>query len=165
MEAAIPRLRLICLTRPRSGPSSPGSTELKERFGDGRRTEIIPKAQEFTAEDLIADEDMVVTISHRNYIKRTPLTIYRSQRRGGKGRTGMGNRENDFVSQLYIASTHSFFLIFSNKGRIFWLRVHEIPIGSPTSQGKAIVNLVQLGRTKRSPPSCRSRSSCPGSPW
>ncbi|HZE21285.1 MAG TPA: DNA gyrase subunit A, partial [Desulfobaccales bacterium] len=78
-------------------------TELKERYGDGRRTEIIPQAEEITAEDLIADEDMVVTITHRGYIKRTPLTIYRSQRRGGKGRMGMVTRENDFVSQLYVA--------------------------------------------------------------
>jgi DNA gyrase subunit A len=124
-------------------------TELKERYGDGRRTEIVPQAQEFTAEDLIADEDMVVTISHRGYIKRTPLTIYRSQRRGGKGRMGMITRENDFVSQLYIASTHSYFLVFTNKGRVFWLKVHEIPIGSPTAQGKAIVNLLNLGAEER----------------
>ncbi|MCG2772392.1 MAG: DNA gyrase subunit A, partial [Desulfobacterales bacterium] len=120
-------------------------TDLKERYGDGRRTEIVPQAQEFTAEDLIADEEMVVTISLRSYIKRTPLTIYRSQRRGGKGRMGMITRENDFVSQLYIASTHSFFLVFTNKGRVFWLKVHEIPIGSPTAQGKAIVNLLPFG--------------------
>jgi len=119
-------------------------TELKERYGDGRRTEIIPEAQDFTAEDLIADEDMVVTVSHRGYIKRTPLTIYRSQRRGGKGRTGMATRENDFVSQLHVASTHTYFLVFTNKGRVYWLKVHEIPVGSPTAQGKAIVNLVQL---------------------
>ncbi len=119
--------------------------ELKERYGDGRRTEIIPQAQEFTAEDLITEEDVVVTITHRGYIKRTPLTIYRSQRRGGKGRTGMVTRENDFVSQLYVESTHSYLLIFSSKGRVYWLKVHEIPVGSPTAQGKAIVNLVQLG--------------------
>ena len=124
-------------------------TDLKERFGDGRRTEIVPQAQEFTAEDLIADEEMVVTISHRSYIKRTPLTIYRSQRRGGKGRMGMITRENDFVSQLYIASTHSFFLVFTNKGRVFWLKVHEIPIGSPTAQGKAIVNLLPFGEGEK----------------
>jgi DNA gyrase subunit A len=123
--------------------------DLKERYGDGRRTEIVPLAQEFTAEDLIADEDMVVTISHRGYIKRTPLTIYRSQRRGGKGRMGMVTRENDFVSQLYIASTHSYFLVFSSRGRIFWLKVHEIPVGSPSAQGKAIVNLVQLGEGEK----------------
>jgi DNA gyrase subunit A len=124
-------------------------TELKERYGDGRRTEIVPQAQEFTAEDLIADEDMVVTISLRSYIKRTPLTIYRSQRRGGKGRMGMITRENDFVSQLYIASTHSFFLVFTNKGRVFWLKVHEIPMGSPTAQGKAIVNLLPFGEGEK----------------
>ncbi len=124
-------------------------TDLKERFGDGRRTEIVPQAQEFTAEDLIADEEMVVTISHRSYIKRTPLTIYRSQRRGGKGRMGMITRENDFVSQLYIASTHSFFLVFTNKGRVFWLKVHGIPIGSPTAQGKAIVNLLPFGEGEK----------------
>jgi DNA gyrase subunit A len=124
-------------------------TELKERYGDGRRTEIVPQAEDITAEDLIADEDMVVTISSRSYIKRTPLTIYRSQHRGGKGRMGMITRENDFVSQLYIASTHSCFLVFTNKGRVFWLKVHEIPIGSPTAQGKAIVNLVQLGENEK----------------
>ncbi len=124
-------------------------TELKERYGDGRRTEIVPQAEEITAEDLIADEDMVVTITHRGYIKRTPLTIYRSQRRGGKGRMGMVTRENDFVSQLYIASTHSYFLVFTNKGRVFWLKVHEIPIGSPSAQGKAIVNLLNLGAEER----------------
>jgi DNA gyrase subunit A len=92
---------------------------------------------------------MVVTISLRSYIKRTPLTIYRSQRRGGKGRMGMITRENDFVSQLYIASTHSFFLVFTNKGRVFWLKVHEIPIGSPTAQGKAIVNLLPFGEGEK----------------
>jgi DNA gyrase subunit A len=146
VEAAIARYRQILAEEAQVKALIAGElTELKERYGDGRRTEIIRETQEFTAEDLIADEEMVVTISHRSYIKRTPLTIYRSQRRGGKGRTGMATRENDFVSQLYIASTHSYFLVFSNKGRVFWLRVHEIPVGSPTSQGKAIVNLVQLG--------------------
>jgi DNA gyrase subunit A len=137
-------------------------TELKERYGDGRRTEIIPQAQEFTAEDLIADEDMVVTISHRGYIKRTPLTIYRSQRRGGKGRRGMVTRENDFVSQLYIASTHTVFLVFTNKGRVFWLKVHEIPIGSPTAQGKAIVNLLNLGPEEKAATTLPIKEFVPG---
>jgi len=146
VEAAIARFRQILAEEAQvKAIIAQELKEIKERYGDGRRTEIVPEAQEFTAEDLIADEEMVVTISHRNYIKRTPLTIYRSQRRGGKGRTGMATRENDFVSQLYIASTHSYFLVFTNKGRIFWLRVHEIPVGSPSAQGKAIVNLVQLG--------------------
>jgi DNA gyrase subunit A len=137
-------------------------TELKERYGDGRRTEIVPQAQEFTAEDLIADEDMVVTISHRGYIKRTPLTIYRSQRRGGKGRMGMVTRENDFVSQLYIASTHTVFLVFTNKGRVFWLKVHEIPIGSPTAQGKAIVNLLNLGPEEKAATTLPIKEFVPG---
>jgi DNA gyrase subunit A len=87
----------------------------------------------------------VVTISHRGYIKRTPLNIYRSQRRGGKGRMGMFTREDDFVSQLYVASTHSYFLIFTTAGRAYWLKVHAIPVGSPSALGKAVVNLLQLG--------------------
>ncbi|MFP3867659.1 MAG: DNA gyrase subunit A [Desulfobacteraceae bacterium] len=120
-------------------------TEIKERYGDNRRTEIIPEAADLTLEDLIADEDMVVTISHLGYIKRTPLTIYRSQRRGGKGRMGMSPRDDDFVSHLYVASMHSYFLVFSNWGRIYWLKVHEIPVGSPSSRGKAIVNLLNFG--------------------
>ncbi|MBW1917501.1 MAG: DNA gyrase subunit A [Deltaproteobacteria bacterium] len=120
-------------------------TEIQERYGDNRRTEIIPEAAEITLEDLIADEDMVVTISHLGYIKRNPLSIYRSQRRGGKGRMGMAMRDEDFVSHLYVASMHSYFLIFSNWGRIYWLKVHEIPVGSPSSRGKAIVNLLNFG--------------------
>ncbi|OPX21057.1 MAG: DNA gyrase subunit A [Desulfobacca sp. 4484_104] len=119
-------------------------TEIQERYGDIRRTEIIPEAADLTLEDLIADEDMVITISHLGYIKRNPLTIYRSQRRGGKGRTGMSTRDDDFVSHLYVASMHSYFLIFSNWGRVYWLKVHEIPVGSPSSRGKAIVNLLNF---------------------
>ena len=150
VRATIQRLRLILAEEAQvKALITQELTELKERYGDGRRTEIVPQAQEFTAEDLIADEEMVVTISLRSYIKRTPLTIYRSQRRGGKGRMGMITRENDFVSQLYIASTHSFFLVFTNKGRVFWLKVHEIPVGSPTAQGKAIVNLLPFGEGEK----------------
>ncbi|MHB8066710.1 MAG: DNA gyrase subunit A [Desulfobaccales bacterium] len=146
VEAAIARFRQILAEAAQvKALIAQELQELKDRYGDGRRTEIIPQAQEFTAEDLIADEEMVVTVSHRGYIKRTPLTIYRSQRRGGKGRTGMGTKENDFVSQLYVASTHSVFLVFTNQGRVFWLKVHEIPVGMPSAQGKAIVNLLQLG--------------------
>jgi DNA gyrase subunit A len=150
VRATIQRLRLILAEEAQvKALITQELTDLKERYGDGRRTEIVPQAQEFTAEDLIADEEMVVTISLRSYIKRTPLTIYRSQRRGGKGRMGMITRENDFVSQLYIASTHSFFLVFTNKGRVFWLKVHEIPVGSPTAQGKAIVNLLPFGEGEK----------------
>jgi DNA gyrase subunit A len=145
LEAAIARFRLILSEEAQvRGLIATELRELKEKFGDGRRTEIIAQAQDFTDEDLIADEEMVVTISHRNYIKRTPLNIYRSQRRGGKGRMGMLTRENDFVSQLYVATMHSYFLVFTNTGRVFWIKVHEIPPGSPTAQGKAIVNLLQL---------------------
>ncbi|MFZ2089662.1 MAG: DNA gyrase subunit A [Desulfobaccales bacterium] len=145
LEAAIARFRLILAEEAQVKALIAGELrELKEKFGDGRKTEIIPQAQDLTDEDLIADEEMVVTISHRSYIKRTPLNIYRSQRRGGKGRTGMHTRENDFVSQLYVATMHSFFLVFTNTGRVFWIKVHEIPAGSPTAQGKAIVNLLKL---------------------
>jgi DNA gyrase subunit A len=123
--------------------------ELKDKFGDPRRTEIIPQAQEFTDEDLIADEEMVVTISHRGYIKRTPLNIYRSQRRGGKGRMGMVTKENDFLSQLYVASTHTYFLVFTSTGRVYWIKVHELPVGSPSSLGKAVVNILQLAAEEK----------------
>jgi DNA gyrase subunit A len=119
--------------------------DLRDRFGDRRRTEIIPEAADLTLEDLIPDEEMVVTLSHQGYIKRNQLSLYRSQRRGGKGRTGMSIKEDDFVSQLYIASTHSYFLVFSNQGRVYWLKVHEIPPASPNARGKAIVNLLNFG--------------------
>jgi DNA gyrase subunit A len=145
LEAAIARYRLILAEEAQvKALIAEELREIKEKFGDARRTEIIPQAEELTDEDLIADEEMVVTISHRSYIKRTPLNIYRSQRRGGKGRMGMFTRENDFVSQLYVATMHSYFLVFTNTGRVFWIKVHEIPPGSPTAQGKAIVNLVNL---------------------
>ena len=119
--------------------------DLRDRFGDKRRTEIVAETADLTLEDLIPDEEMVVTVSHQGYIKRNPSSLYRSQRRGGKGRTGMSIKEDDFVSQLYIASTHSYFLIFSNLGRIYWLKVHEIPLASPNARGKAIVNLLNFG--------------------
>jgi len=150
LEKAIARFRLILSEEAQVRALIASELkELKEKFGDERRTEIIPQAIELTDEDLIADEEMVVTISHRSYIKRTPLNIYRSQRRGGKGRMGMFTRENDFVSQLYIATMHNYFLVFTTTGRVFWLKVHEIPAGSPTAQGKAIVNLLTLAPEDR----------------
>lgn len=118
--------------------------DLKARYGDPRRTEIIPEAVELTIEDLLPDEEMVVTISHQGYIKRTPAAKYRSQRRGGKGRTGMATKQDDFVSQLYVASTHSYILAFSNRGRAYRLKVHEIPEAEPQARGKAIVNLLNF---------------------
>jgi len=118
--------------------------ELRESHGNPRRTEIRPAANEIALEDLIADEDVAVSISHSGYIKRTALTSYRAQRRGGRGRVGMKTRDEDFVSDLFIASTHSYILIFTDMGRLYWLKVHEIPDVSRQGKGKAVVNLVSL---------------------
>jgi DNA gyrase subunit A len=118
--------------------------EIKEKYGDERRTEILDSSEEISIEDLIADEDMVVTITHDGYIKTTPLSIYRSQRRGGKGRTGMTTKELDFVETLFIASKHNYVLFFTNRGRCYWIKVHEIPEAGPTARGKALVNLLSL---------------------
>ncbi|MGB2691177.1 MAG: DNA gyrase subunit A, partial [Thermodesulfobacteriota bacterium] len=112
-------------------------TDIKDRYGDERKTEILDSLEEISIEDLIADEDMVVTISHDGYIKTTSLSIYRSQRRGGKGRTGMGTKELDFIETLFIASQHNYVLFFSNLGKCYWLKVHEIPEAGPTARGKA----------------------------
>src|SRR6185437_9467347 len=116
----------------------------RDRFGDDRRTTIIDQSGEFRIEDLIADEDMAITVTGSGYIKRTPISTYRMQRRGGKGRIGMRTREEDFVSHLFIASTHAYIMIFSDRGRAYWLKVHEIPDVGPGGKGKAIVNLVQF---------------------
>jgi len=118
--------------------------ELKEKYGDERRTEIVESAEDLTLEDLIAEQDMVVTVSHTGYIKRIPLTTYRKQRRGGVGVIGMGTKEEDFVEQIFVASTHHYILFFTDKGRCYWLKVFEIPQGTRTSRGKAIVNLLQV---------------------
>jgi len=118
--------------------------EIRERFGNPRRTEIIGMAADLSIEDLIVEEDMVVTVSHSGYIKRNAVSLYRAQRRGGKGATGMRPKEEDFVENLFIASTHSYILIFTSKGKVYWLKVHEIPQGGRASRGKAIVNLLNL---------------------
>src|SRR6478609_10009949 len=117
---------------------------VRDRFGDERRTEIIDESGEFRIEDLIVDEDMAITVTGTGYIKRTPITTYRMQRRGGKGRIGMRTREEDFVSHLFIASTHAYIMIFTDLGRAYWLRVHEIPDVGPGGRGKAIANLVSM---------------------
>jgi DNA gyrase subunit A len=117
---------------------------LQEKYGDDRRTEIIAAEGDFSMEDLIADEDMAITVSHTGYIKRTPLTSYTSQRRGGKGRIGMRTREEDFVSRLFVASTHAYIMIFSDRGRVYWLKVHAIPDVGPDGRGKAIANLISM---------------------
>ncbi len=118
--------------------------ETKERFGDERRTEIVEMAADLSIEDLIVEEDMVVTVSHSGYIKRNAVSLYRAQRRGGKGKTGMRPKDEDFVERLFIASTHSYVLIFTSKGKVYWLKVHEIPQGGRAARGKAIVNLLNL---------------------
>jgi len=117
---------------------------LSEKFGDERRTDILPETEELDIEDLIAEEDVIVTISHTGYIKRLPVSSYRKQRRGGKGVTGADMKEEDFVEHLFIASTHDYMLFFTNKGMVHWLKVFEIPEGGRTSKGKAIINLLQL---------------------
>ncbi len=118
---------------------------IKEEYGDARRTEILTETTELTIEDLLADEEMVVTITRSGYIKRTHVEAYRSQRRGGKGVTGMETKEEDIVEDLFIASTHSYLLFFTNSGKIHWLKVHEIPEGGRAAKGKAMVNLLSLG--------------------
>ncbi|MGH7326105.1 MAG: DNA gyrase subunit A [Candidatus Rokuibacteriota bacterium] len=122
---------------------------LKEEYGDGRRTEILTETAELTIEDLLADEEMVVTITRSGYIKRTHVESYRSQRRGGKGVTGMETKEEDIVEDLFVASTHAFLLFFTNQGKVHWLKVHEIPEGGRQAKGKAMVNLLSLGEGER----------------
>src|SRR5437762_1721644 len=119
--------------------------QVREQYGDVRRTEIIEtESGELSVEDLIAEEDMAITVSNTGYIKRTAITTYRNQRRGGKGRIGMRTRDEDFVSHLFVASTHAYIMIFSDRGRAYWLKVHEIPDVGPGGKGKAIANLVSL---------------------
>jgi DNA gyrase subunit A len=118
--------------------------EVKEKFANPRRTEIVARTGELSLEDLIVEEDMVVTVSHSGYIKRNAVSLYRAQRRGGKGKTGMRPKDEDFVERLFIASTHSNVLFFTDQGKVYWLKVHEIPQGGRASRGKAIVNLLSL---------------------
>jgi DNA gyrase subunit A len=118
---------------------------VREKYGDDRRTEIVEgEAGDLSIEDLIAEEDMAITVSNTGYIKRTAITTYRNQRRGGKGRIGMRTRDEDFVSHLFVASTHAYIMIFSDRGRAYWLKVHEIPDVGPGGKGKSIANLVSM---------------------
>jgi len=119
-------------------------TEIQDAFGDERRTKIVAETREITLEDMIAEEDMVVTITNSGYIKRNPITNYRQQRRGGKGKTGMGTKDEDFVAHLFVASTHHTFMFFTNQGRVYWCKVYDIPQSGRTSRGKAIVNLLNF---------------------
>lgn len=118
--------------------------EIKEKYGDARRTEIIPDAGEFNPEDFYADDEMVITISHMGYIKRTPLTEYRRQNRGGTGARGGSTRDEDFIEHLFIATMHNTMLFFTRKGKCFWLKVYNIPEGSKTSKGRAMQNLINI---------------------
>ncbi|MBW1779194.1 MAG: DNA gyrase subunit A [Deltaproteobacteria bacterium] len=123
--------------------------EIQEQYGDERRTEILEDVEDIDMEDLIAEEDMVVTISHNGYIKRNPISLYRAQRRGGKGMTGVKPKAEDFVEHLFVASSHDYFLFFSNMGRVYWKKVHQIPEAGRMSKGKAIVNLLDLKKGER----------------
>jgi DNA gyrase subunit A len=118
--------------------------EIKEKYGDKRRTEIVPNAEEFNPEDFYADENMVITISHLGYIKRTPLTEYRTQSRGGVGSKGSVTREEDFVEHMFSATMHNTLLLFTEKGKVHWLKVYMIPEGTRTSKGRAIQNIIMI---------------------
>jgi DNA gyrase subunit A len=124
-------------------------TQIEEIYGDARRTRIVEETREITIEDMIVEEDMVVTISNNGYIKRTPITLYQAQKRGGKGKTGMGTKEEDFVSLLFVASTHHTFLFFTNQGRVYWAKVYDIPQSARQSRGKAIVNLLNFQENEK----------------
>ena len=123
--------------------------EIKEKYGDERRTEIVSETGEIQIEDMIVKEEMVITVSHTGYIKRNPLVLYRIQNRGGKGKTGSGLKDDDFVEHLFLATTHHYLLFFTDAGRVFWLKVYQIPEAGRTAKGKAIVNLLQITQTEK----------------
>ena len=123
--------------------------QIQSEYGDDRKTEILDEEGEIDLEDLIAEEDMAVTISHRGYIKRNPITLYRAQRRGGKGLMGVKIKEEDFVENLFVASSHDYLLFFTTEGRVHWKKVHEIPEAGRAARGKAIVNLLNLQKGER----------------
>jgi DNA gyrase subunit A len=123
--------------------------EIKQRYGNERRTEIVKEVEEITLEDVIAEEDMVVNISHSGYIKRNPTSLFRIQRRGGKGKMGMTTREEDCVSSLFIASTHSYILFFTDRGKAYPLKVYDIPQAGRAARGKAIVNILKIASGER----------------
>jgi DNA gyrase subunit A len=123
--------------------------EIRNRYADERKTEITAETKEITIEDLITDEEMVITLSHQGYIKRNPLSAYRSQRRGGKGSIGMETKEEDFVSELFIGATHDYMLFFSNLGRLYWLKTYQLPEAGRAAKGKALVNLLALSEGER----------------
>ena len=132
-------------------------TAIKADFATPRRTEIIDNDGEVDDEDLIAREDMVVTVCHAGYVKRVPLSAYRAQRRGGKGRSGMQTREEDFVTKLFVANTHTPILFFSCAGMVYRMKVWRLPVGNPQARGKALINLLPLAQDERITTFCRCR--------
>ena len=145
VRAIIAELQGILASRPRRMTIlKEEMTEIVKDFGDDRRTEIIPDQSEFSVEDLIVEEDMVITISHTGYIKRTPVSTYRRQRRGGRGLTGATTKEDDWIEHLFIASTHDYVMFFSNRGQVYWLKVHEIPQGGRATRGKPIIQCIAV---------------------
>jgi len=145
VRAEIKQLRTILASRDRRMQiMTEELNALAAKYGDDRRTEITSDEGEFTIEDLIAEEDMVVTVSHSGYIKRTSVSTYKKQRRGGRGLNGQGLKDEDFVEHLFIASTHDYILFFTNDGRCFWLKVHEIPLAGRAAKGKPVVNLINV---------------------
>jgi DNA gyrase subunit A len=145
VQATIRRLREILSSETLVlGIISAELRDIREAYGDERRTEIVPQASDITIEDMIADEDMVITVSRGGYIKRSPLSLYRAQRRGGKGRIGMQTKEEDIVEHLFVASAHSYVLVFTDRGRLYWIKVHQIPEVASNARGKAIVNLLTV---------------------
>ncbi|HLA78974.1 MAG TPA: DNA gyrase subunit A [Vicinamibacteria bacterium] len=136
--------------------------QLRDEHGEPRRTEIQDAVDEITVEDMIADEDVAISITHSGYIKRTSISTYRSQKRGGRGRVGMKTKDEDFVDNIFIASTHSYILIFTDRGRAYWLKVHEIPDVGPQGKGKAVVNLVKLQPQEKIAAFCAVRDFAAG---
>ena len=118
-------------------------TEIKEKYGEERRTEVIEKWSAKGMEDMIADEEVVLTVTHNGYIKRTNINTYRSQRRGGRGVQGAGSREEDFVEHLFTATNHSYILFFTDRGKCYWVKVYDIPEGGRAAKGRAIINLIE----------------------
>lgn len=145
LTATIERLRnILASERLRMQIIQDELRELKDKYGDARRTAIVHSADDIGIEDMIADEEMVITVSHQGYIKRTPLSEYRTQSRGGVGSRGAATKEDDFTEQLFIANMHSYMLFFTDKGRLYWLKAYEIPEGGKTSKGRPIQNLIQI---------------------
>ena len=150
VRATIAELRSILKSRERRmGILKEEMAEVAKDYGDDRRTEIIPDQDEFSVEDLIAEEDMVITISHSGYIKRIAVSTYRKQRRGGRGLTGATAKEDDWIEHLFIASTHDYVMFFSDKGQVYWLKVHEIPQGGRAARGKPVVQCIAIRPDER----------------